>query len=190
VRQNVALLWMLTYMSLRDEINVHMQATPKRLFHLPPLFGSTAAVRTMIVVPDIYREAQPDAWPNNRKGQRLGQMRTDLDRFTKNDRIPIALFPKRKPPSTYLARLDPVTNEVWDIRSIDPKPGIRILGRFSERDTFVALVWDFHENVCGRTAWAAFGEHCLQEWNRLFPVTGPHTGTSANAYLSNNFFAV
>jgi hypothetical protein len=176
-------------MSLGDEINAHVQATPQRLVRLPPLFGSTPAVRTMIVAPDIYRVAQPDAWPNNRKGQRLGQMRTDLDRFTKGDRISIALFPKKKPQSTYLARLDPVMNEVWDIRSIDPKPGIRVLGRFSDYDTFIALVWDCHENVRGRTAWALFGERCLQEWSRLFPVTGPHSGSSANAYLSN-FIAV
>ncbi len=175
-------------MSIQDEIDAHVLAG--RLFRLPALLGADGPTRTMIVTPDIYANAQPTAWPHDRRGERLGRMRGDIDRFTNNDRISIALFPKNKPATTYLARIHPVANEVWDLRSTDPKPGIRILGRFSEMDTFVALVWDFHEHVSGWAAWAALGQRCLQEWERLFTTLPPHHGKSANEYLSSKFIPV
>lgn len=175
-------------MSLRDEIEAHIGE--RRLFRLPALLGASGPTRMMIVASDIYKNVQPTAWPHNRTGERLGRLRGTLDRFTNNDRVAIALQPKNKPPATFLARLTPVTNEVWDIRSTDPRPGIRVLGRFSERDTFVALVWDFHENVIGRADWTHFGERCLQCWNNLFATLPPHQGTSANDYLSSNFISV
>jgi hypothetical protein len=156
---------------------------------LPPLFASTEAVRIMIVATDLFSELQPSAWPYNETGRRLGRLRADLDRFTANDRISIALFPQNKPKTAYMARIKPVSNEVWDIRSTDPNPGTRVLGRFSEKDTFVALVWDFHENLKG-TAWGRLGEKCLQEWTKLFPNYAPHQGSSASDYVSSNFFPV
>jgi hypothetical protein len=181
-------LWMvLTYMSIRDNINAHIAAG--RLFYLPPQFASTRAIRTMIVAPDLFSNLQPSAWPNNKTGERLGRLRADLDRFTANDRISIALFPQNKPKTTYMARIEPVSNEVWDIRSADPNPGTRVLGRFSEKDTFVALVWDFHENLKG-AAWGRLGDRCLNEWANLFPNYAPHKGSSASDYISSNFFPV
>jgi hypothetical protein len=174
-------------MSIRDEINAHIIA--RRLFYLPPQFASIRAIRTMIVAPDLYSDLQPSAWPNNKTGQRLGRLRADLDRFTANDRISIALFPQNKPKTTYMARIEPVANEVWDFRSTDPKPGMRVLGRFSAKDAFVALVWDFHENLKG-SAWGRLGEGCLQEWAKLFPNYPPHHGNSDSDYLSSNFLSV
>jgi hypothetical protein len=173
-------------MSIRDEINAHLGI--KRLFCLPPQFAS-AAVRTMIVAPDLYQNVQPPSWPNNKTGQRLGRLRADLDSFTVNDFIAIALFPRKKPQNTYLARIEPVVNEVWDIRSTDPKPGIRVLGRFSEQDTFIALIWDFHENLIGAD-WGKLGERCLQEWDNLFPNSPPFRGKQANDYLSSRYHVV
>jgi|GEM_PF-5064175 len=111
-------------MSIRDNINEHIAAG--QLFYLPPLFASTEAVRIMIVAPDLFSDLQPSAWPNNKTGQRLDRLRADLDRFTANDRISIAPFPQNKPKTAYMARIKPVSNEVWDIRSTDPNPGTRV----------------------------------------------------------------
>ncbi len=55
--------------------------------------------------------------------------------------ISVGWDPMKKGVSAFMARLAPVEDEVWDIRSRDPSPGIRVLGSFSERDVFVALLW-------------------------------------------------
>lgn len=182
---------LLTYMSLRDEINSHVRASTPRLYDLGSLLGTgRASGRCMIVAPDIFAHVQPSAWPNNRKGMRLGRMRGALDRFTNNERISIALHPRNKPAKTYLARILPVTNEVWDIRSTEIKPGTRVLGRFAERDTFIALVWAYHEDVIGDRAWADFGQRCLDEWRRLFGTLPAFSGTAASDYLSGNYISI
>jgi hypothetical protein len=173
-------------MSLSDEIDKHMAAG--RLHLLPPLFSPEGPLREMAVSPDIFANADPSNWPNNRKGERLGKMRATLDRFTGNGRVSIVLFPKGKASSTFMARIQPVGNEVWDIRCTDPRPGIRVLGRFSRKDAFVALVWDFHENLRGK-AWGDLGGQCQQEWTRLFGLLAPHQGSKPSDYLTGNFTA-
>jgi hypothetical protein len=116
------------------------------------------------------------------------KMRATLDRFASNGRVSIVLFPKGKASSTFMARIQPVGNEVWDIRCTDLSPGIRVLGRFSRKDAFVALVWDFHENLRGKT-WGDLGGQCQQEWTRLFGSLAPHQGSKPNDYLTGNFTA-
>ena len=37
--------------------------------------------------------------------------------------------------------LAPREDAFWDIRSRDPRPGLRVIGHFAETDVFVALVW-------------------------------------------------
>ena len=56
----------------------------------------------------------------------------------------------RSKSTAYLKRLKRVAEEVWEIRSCDPEPGVRVLGRFGEKNTFIGLAWDFHEHLKGR----------------------------------------
>jgi hypothetical protein len=174
-------------MSIRDEINSHVYRLTPKLHILTPLLPSErAGSRVMVVSSDIYSAVQPESWPNNRTGARLARMRGALDRFSGNDRISLAMDPKNKPATTYLARIRPVTNAVWDIRSTEITPGIRVLGRFAEMDTFVALVWAYHEAVKGDKAWADFGQRCIDEWRILFHSSNPLTGSVARDYVSTN----
>lgn len=84
-----------------------------------------------------------------------------------------------------MARVHPVSEEVWDFRCFDPKPGIRAFGHFAEKDTFVALTWDFRENV----DWAGEVSGCIEAWRALFGDLPPFKGTNLNDYLSHNFSA-
>jgi hypothetical protein len=172
-------------MSIRDSINGHIG---KELFLLPPLIASEESKRTMLVGREMLGATLFPDW-TGKDAYRLGKLRGDLDRFITGAKIAIALYPRRKPPTTYLARLEPVHKEIWEIRSCDPKPGVRVLGRFSEKDTFIALCWDFHENLKGRS-WDLASDRCRQEWIRLFPGLSPNVGSTASDYLSNKFFSV
>jgi len=88
-----------------------------------------------------------------------------------------------------LARVDPVDSEIWDIRSIVPRPGIRALGGFIRKDTFVALTWQFRENLATSDDWSAEIGRCRDAWRDLFGSKTPFSGASLDEYLSS-FYAV
>lgn len=74
-----------------------------------------------------------------------------------------------------MARTYPPADEVWDIRSRDPKPAMRVLGCFAETDVFVALVHGYRKNLGGPRSrqWRDLIESCKAEWRKLFPRTYP-----------------
>jgi hypothetical protein len=47
------------------------------------------------------------------------------------------------------ARVHPVKAEFWSIRVTAPEdtPGIRVLGAFADKDKFIALTWDYREDM-------------------------------------------
>src|SRR5260370_22021007 len=89
------------------------------------------------------RSAIDGPWDNAEEERRLAYLRGDLDAFVTGRRISIALDPYDKDKKAYLAKVDPAGADIWDLRSIDPSPGVRVLGCFAEKDLFVALVWSF-----------------------------------------------
>jgi hypothetical protein len=165
---------------MRDAINNHLG---KELFLLKPLVESDPVVRTLFVSKTIQAAASPP-WPRGRNGDRHAQMRAWLDTFASGRRISVAEEPRKKPRTTFMARTDPKSADVFDIRCINPIPGIRVLGRFSEKDTFVALKWDYRENMNG----SDFDDaviRCADEWKRLFPGIPLFAGRTLDDYLTN-----
>jgi hypothetical protein len=63
-------------------------------------------------------------------------------------------------------------DEVWALCPRRPPPGWRLLGRWFERDVFIALrAWDKHHLV------SKYPQACVQvidDWNGLFPGIEPH----------------
>jgi hypothetical protein len=123
----------------------------------------------------------------DRDGLRLVQFRQDLDAFLEGSEISIAENPDAKPSDAMMARIHPVTDEFWDIRSISPNPGIRAFGGFSAKDEFIALIWNYRENLEGR--WDEEVEDLRRTWVELFGTERPMHGANLDAYLSN-FIAV
>ena len=121
------------------------------------------------------------------EGRRHARLRALLDGFTEGDFITIAEDPHDKAASAILARVDPVGEEVWDFRCLDPNPGIRVFGCFAETDTFVALTWDYRENI---EDWAAEVVRCRTAWTTLFCGLPSFKGKILNEYISYNFRAV
>lgn len=175
-------------MSIRDQINFRCEE--KRLFHLPHTLPGQPVERTMFVSQEVY-DAACGPWAPS-EANRLGRLRADLDMFTEGKIISVAEDPYKKPKSTYMARVDPPRDEVWDIRSRDPKPGVRVLGCFCETDTFIALVWDYRAllNGPGSREWRDLIVKCKAEWRKLFHPYQPHSGSKISDYVSKNFLAV
>src|SRR5260370_28792640 len=79
-------------------------------------------------------------WDHEELRYRAGRLRADLEEFTKGKHITVCLEPFAAK-SAYMGRLAPVADGVWDIRSRDPSPALRVVGLFAETDVFIALRW-------------------------------------------------
>ncbi len=180
---------LLTYMAIREKIKKHCSGTAPELFCLAPLVRSTPVIRTLFVSVEVNDVMYPSSWPSNCNGYRLSLFRTALDAFVAGEWISVAEKPFNKPPDAFLARVDPITNDVWDMRCIDPKPGIRCLGCFAEKDVFVALTWGYREDFCPED-WPIEVGRCMTAWNRLFNQLSPFRGAHLDEYLSGNYYAV
>jgi hypothetical protein len=143
--------------------------------------------RTVFVSEEVREIVEPP-FPWHWVGLRHQSARALLDGFTLGEYITVAEDPFDKPGYAILARVAPVTDEVWDFRCFDPKPGIRIFGRFAELDTFVALTYDYRENI---EDLSEQGRECCAAWDKVFEGLPPHKGSTLDAYLSGeNFEAV
>jgi hypothetical protein len=152
------------------------------------LIRSTPVIRTLFVSTEVNDVVYPP-WPPNRNGFRLATFRGVLDAFTAGEMISVAENPFKKPPDAFLARVDPVTDEVWDIRCVDPQPGIRCLGSFAEKDTFIALTWGYREDFDPED-WPIEINRCKEKWKELFGTNPPFRGKHLDEYLSGNYYAV
>ena len=73
-------------------------------------------------------------------------------------------------------------DEVWALCPRKPPPGWRILGRFYERDVFVALrAWDKHRLFSN---YALAATEVIEDWRTLFGEQPAHRGTNLTDYLS------
>lgn len=169
-------------MSITDSIERHLGA---ELFLLPPLSGDGDFPRTLVVSSEVYHDVNPP-FPDHWDGQRLGQFRGTLDAFTEDEYLAVAEDPHNKKPEAYFARVDPVELRIWDIRSLAPRPQIRCFGAWAKKDMFVALTWEYRDDL----DFAAEACRCRKIWDRLFAPFVPFEGESLDEYLSANYYAV
>lgn len=177
-------------MSIKDLINDHTRGQERQLsWHKPAIQDRTK--RHMLISVNL-QNALSGPWNSAANERRFGQLRGDLDAFVEGRLISVANHPYDKDKTAYIARVDPTSAEVWDIRSIDPSPSIRVLGCFVETDLFVALVWAYRNCLDGPGGplWKAFIQRAQHEWRRLFLTYIPHSGSAISDYISENFFAV
>jgi hypothetical protein len=151
------------------------------LVQLPALVSDPLPNRIMWVTEDVYDSVQPP-FSEDYDGERLWRFRGSLDAFTNHYKISVAEDPFYKASDVFLARVHEVAEEFWDIRTMEPPSGIRCFGCFAGADEFVALTWNYRENI------GNFNEavrECMGVWNNLFGSLTPHSGDSLDAYLSN-----
>ena len=117
---------------------------------------------------------------------RVGGLQADLDYFMDGHRIDLRPL-ESKDRFAYMALLEPSSNEVWEIRSIDPRPSIRLFGSFVSKDHFVALTWAWRKELGGRYAkeWRAAIQEFKEEWQGYFGNLLPLSGSYPDGYLTN-----
>ena len=176
---------LLTYMSMRAEMEEAIRS------HCSPGGALELAVPTMVLVAQVRpiymtREVHDRVFgPEAEEAARMGFLEADLVRFINGDRITVA---RGQEESCNLKPLTPVTGEVWEIRSRDPKPSLRVFGRFAAQDVFIATNLEYRKFL-GRIRsrnWAIEIGRCKAIWRRLFPFLDPHSGDHLIDYISSN----
>lgn len=156
------------------------------MFCLPSALLGQETPRAVFVSVELHEIVNGPPWPKTWEGRRHANLRAVLDGFTEGNWITVAEDPFDKDARAILARVDPIEDEIWDFRCLDPKPGIRAFGRFSEPNTFIALTWDYREIV----DWTAEIEDCKAAWERLFGEIPPFRGKTIDEYITYNAEAV
>jgi hypothetical protein len=170
-------------MSIRDEINMHLGAG--RLLQLHLFVPELPERRTIYLTPNLMALLH-GPWAEERWERRWYRARQQLDDFIDGlprDRIFVRSAPRKKS-SAFMSRLDPDSDEIWEIRVRDPKPGIRIFGSFLSQDVFVALTAAPHECLRNDQDWDALIVQYKGEWTRHF-TTQPFSGAYPHDYISN-----
>lgn len=126
---------------------------------------------------------------------RASRLWADLEAFVRGDEISMGLTPHKHKFATF-GRLKPVADLVFDFRSRDPSPSIRLLGHFESVDCFVALSWwpkqkkvdwsDKEPLQKDETKWRHAMMECTNSWFDILPNSVPVSGTQGDRYVSSN----
>src|SRR3954452_13567416 len=175
-------------MSIADTISQRL-AEGRVVEHVPAVPGIGRPRRMLL--PRSVQEKLDGPWDSLKDEAQCFQVRANLDNFVQGGLIAIAAntFKAR---TALLAQLDPPTDEVWEIRCRDPKPGIRTFGRFAAADFFVGLQWAYRTDMKSRKAneWYWMIDECQKDWAGFFHPNPPLSGVYPNDYISENFHLV
>ena len=188
----------LTYMSIGHEIQ--QRCLEGRLVRLSGGLPGRPEIRAIYVVPDIatqLSDASEGRLPPAQEEQ-WTQVAQSLAWFIEG-RLVVVPKEDRYSGNAFMLRLRRLARrwaapprEVWEIRIKDPKPGMRLLGRFAAYDQFIALsrydrmeLGDPWKTWEGKKAWWAAAVQCKALWSNLFNGYQPLTGAYPDDYLSN-----
>jgi len=171
-------------MSIPAELKAHLDAG--RLFIIRPLSFAVEeeTPRTMLVSSEIMEELK-SAFSDTVEGARIAEFLQTLESFAEGGVFTVSECPFSKPSDVMLARVHPIKAEIWDIRNTEPLPGIRALGYFWERDLFVALTFNWREDLEGGDEWDEEIKACETAWRALFGFRTPFPGRRIDEYLTN-----
>ena len=111
-------------------------------------------------------------------------LRAEIDWFIDGGRIFVR--PDFTDGDGWMARLEPPGDEVWELRSLKPKPSLRVFGSIVRRDMFVALTWALRKDLGFKISeeWKEAVKQFKAEWQSYFGTLEPMTGSYPDDYLS------
>jgi len=131
------------------------------------------------------KEAVLGPWPDQATEVRMNKLHANLDVFSEGRKVVVA---RGRESTCLFKQLDPIGHEVWEIRSVDPRPSLRLFGAFAITDVFVALHIYRRDELGGPESrqWRDAIVRFKAEWRRLFLSYPRHSGETLDAYFSEN----
>ncbi len=178
----------LTYMSIDDSL-LRECVRDGSLVSVPPLKPGGRHMRIIMATAKLMGDLTGS---NGSVDPRLvADLRADMDTFLLGDPITVGGPKHKKAYMKPMARTRDgegfSNHEVWEIRSLDPKPAIRVFGRFAKKDVFVATDWEVRKRLggFGSLEWRREIRRCKHDWRTIFDTRQPHTGAHVDDYISD-----
>jgi hypothetical protein len=180
-------------MSIRQAWKLHIGNN--ELFKLGFLVPGPPEKRVVLLSPELNTLIS-GPWPHNSAAERCARLRADLENILAGNPLVVCWQPYKAGRHHQIGRLEPIEDNIFDIRSIDPSPGLRVLFHFAEKDVLVLHVcnprslgvsWLSRLPLGGRSskAWRRAIAESKERWSILFPKYEPHKGDTIDDYLSN-----
>jgi hypothetical protein len=179
-------------MSIREQWKERVKEG--RLFKLGFGIPGPAERRIVLMSPEIA-ELVSGLWENTLMGDRCARLRADLENYLEGAPLTVCWQPFKGRDHHQIARLKPVEAGVWDVRSVDPSPALRVFFCLAEKDVMVALTcsprsvpvsWlerpPLGPRECKR--WKRAISECKREWGILFPGYTPYVGERPDDCIS------
>lgn len=124
---------------------------------------------------------------------RTRRLHADLEAYVKQEPISMCLVPF-KAGSANFGRLAEPEDEIWDYRTRNGLPVIRIFGRFAYPSAFIAFnwaprmePWNGREPFGSRDdpRWEVAKQECEKQWKTLFPKHDPIHGDDVHDYVTD-----
>lgn len=167
-------------MSIQEELQRHVLSG--QLLFVRPMLPGRAVERNVFVSAEVAKLLRGDTSIPSRFHRVGSEARAQIDAFTTGRAIRFAMDPLRKDPSTLVARNEPTSRGIVDLRIRQPRPPLRLFGGFAQVDILVLLTWEERKNL----RFTAAVKRCRREWDILFPHDRPVIGVAHHEYISRN----
>ena len=165
------------------------------LFRLKFLIPGSSERRTILLSPEM-NELISEPWADTEMGMRCARLRAQLEDILAGEKQVVCWEPGKARDHHQIGRLEPLDDNVFDIRSVCPPPALRIIFHFAEKDVLVThlcsprsvpIPWLHRISLSGRSskAWRNAIKESNAQWSTLFPRHSPHSGVQIDDYLSN-----
>lgn len=155
-----------------------------RLFFVEPISGRYLVRRQLFVVKPVWKLLNGQ-WNSTADEERFSAFYADLDLYTGGEELRKKYF---KP---ILPRGGKIKNKfqdgIFEIKSVKPKPGLRLFGRFAFRNCFIGMVldWRAYYGEFESAEYKRLKQNLSQQWNGLFNPYSALPGGSLRDYVSN-----
>lgn len=155
-----------------------------RLFQYLPTIPVEAHLRIILLTPEMREEIDEELLDREAE-HRTGAFLADLDHFIGGGEITIG---DRRDKHASLKRLEPEGEQVWELRSVDPKPSVRAFGTFADTDILVLTHMRLRTELGGFNSRAFRQEirRTRQIWHGIFAPYRPLASEKVTDYVKEN----
>ena len=166
-----------TYMVIRDALE-GAKASGALIPFVPPLLW-VPKPRAFLMTKRLNAEiAEGRSSADPKRQERWERLRADISHFIENGYVTWAL----------MKWLDPKKYEHWELKSVRPRPSLRVFGRFAEPDVFVGthVVERAPLGAKWTMKWEMEKLICEAEWKNALGDCSPYRSDVYENYITEN----
>lgn len=138
--------------------------------------------RRILLAADLHEQiVNPDKFA----AERMAFLRADLDRFSTGGQVVVG---NKKHKTCLMKQLEPEDDEIWEIRSREPKPSLRLLGAFAGTNCFLGFYLYDRQSLGDEHSkeWRDAIVATKAKWRQHLLTYERHKGPNIHDYISKD----